>query len=69
MSQTPSRPARRTFLFAAGATAGATGAAALAAVALRDAAPPPSIDTTDKRDGAGYAESAHVRNYYRTTRI
>jgi len=66
MSDAVSRKSRRNFLLAATA-GGAAGAAALAA--RRTPAPAASAATGDKRSGAGYAESAHVRNYYRTAKV
>jgi len=64
MSEAVSRKSRRNFLLAV--TAG--GAATAAAVVARKA---PTAATSDKskRSGAGYAESAHIRNYYRTTKV
>jgi hypothetical protein len=56
---------RRRFLFAlgaGGASAVALGAASKSAVACED--PPPSSDTQ-----AGYRETDHVRDYYRTAKI
>lgn len=58
---------RRRFLLALGA--GGAGAAAAAV-----AAAPAAIATPDKAvpaapDAAGYRETEHVRDYYRTTRI
>ena len=29
----------------------------------------PAATNTDKRRGKGYEETAHVRNYYRTTKV
>ena len=62
------RQSRRRFL----ATAGASGAAAIAAVGATVIQPLPATPeaaTDDKRQGKGYAESAHIRNYYRTAQI
>ena len=59
---------RRSFLLTLGA--GGVGAAAVVVGASRAA--PEAVQQavkTDGETGQGYAESAHVRNYYRTTRI
>jgi hypothetical protein len=48
------------------ATAG--GVATAAAVVARKA-PTAAPDKSSKRAGAGYAESAHIRNYYRTAKV
>jgi hypothetical protein len=32
-------------------------------------APTAAAPDKSKRTGAGYAESAHIRNYYRTTKV
>jgi len=56
---------RRNFLLTVGA-GGAAGAAALVAKKpARDAA----ADASDKRATSGYKVSAHVENYYRTTKV
>lgn len=57
---------RRNFLLAVGAGSAAT-AAAIATRTAEVAAPAPGGE--NKKHGKGYEESAHVRNYYRTTRI
>jgi shikimate 5-dehydrogenase len=59
---------RRTFLLAVGAGGAATAAAIAAKVA------PPRLGavvegTPDARSGKGYEETAHIRNYYRTTKV
>ena len=64
MSQSVSRKSRRNFLLAVTAGGAATAAAVVARKAPTSAAPDKS-----RRAGAGYAESAHIRNYYRTTRV
>lgn len=57
---------RRNFLLAAGAG----GVATAAAIAGKVVPQPESAATgTDKRRGKGYEETAHVRNYYRTTLV
>lgn len=59
---------RRSFLL----TLGAGGAGAAAVVVGVTRAAPEALQQAVKADdekGQGYAESAHVRNYYRTTRV
>ena len=59
------RHSRRNFLIAAGAT----GAAAVAAIGAKTA---PQPTGTSKKEGAkrsGYELTEHVRNYYRTTLV
>ena len=57
---------RRNFLLAVGAG----GAAGAAAVATKIMPPTPSRSPApEKRSGKGYQETAHVRNYYRTTQV
>ena len=58
---------RRSFLL----TLGAGGAGAAAVVVGASGVAPQALQQVVKADagkGQGYAESAHVRNYYRTTR-
>ena len=57
---------RRNFLIAVGAGSTATVAAVVGKVVSR---PEPAAKNTDKRRGKGYEETAHVRNYYRTTQV
>lgn len=64
MSET--KLSRRNFLLVVGA-GGAAGAAAVVAKAVPRARPVAA--TGDKRMGKGYQVSAHVRNYYRTTKV
>lgn len=64
MSET--KLSRRNFLLTVGAS-GAAGAATLAAKALPQAQPLAAREP--KRRAAGYQESAHIRNYYRTAKI
>jgi hypothetical protein len=66
MSENKTKLSRRNFLLAVGA-GGAAGAAAMVATAVpkTQAAAAP----LDKRSSAGYQASAHVRNYYRTTKV
>lgn len=66
MKDTQAKHSRRDFLIAVGAGGAATAAAVAAKVA---STPPPSRSGDDKRRGAGYEETAHVRNYYRTTQV
>lgn len=57
---------RRNFLLAVGA-GGAVTAAAVAGKVVSQ--PEASKAGGEKRRGAGYQETAHVRNYYRTTKV
>ena len=60
------KTSRRNFLLAVGAG----GAATAAAVAARGTvAAKPAVRTESARQDKGYEETAHVRNYYRTTRV
>jgi shikimate 5-dehydrogenase len=63
----PKKPAlsRRNFLL----TVGAGGAAAAAVVAGKKAPAPDAPASADKRATSGYQASAHVNNYYRTTKV
>jgi shikimate 5-dehydrogenase len=65
MSQKKPVLSRRNFLLTVGA-GGAAGAAALVAKQAGTGAVP---DATDKRATSGYKVSAHVENYYRTTKV
>jgi hypothetical protein len=60
------KPSRRTFLLALG-VGGA--AAVVAAAATKKPAAARSVSGHDKRAIRGYQASAHVTNYYRTTKI
>ena len=64
MSDAVSRKSRRNFLLAA-----AAGGAATAAAVVAQKAPTATAPDNSKRNGAGYAESAHIRNYYRTAKV
>jgi len=66
MSEPTRRPSRRRFLLAMGAG----GAATAAAIVGKNAPHTPQV-TTDagKRATRGYRASAHVNNYYRTTKV
>ena len=66
MSQKKSILSRRNFLL----TIGAGGVATAAAVATKNLQQSPGAkDQNSKRATAGYSESAHIRNYYRTTKV
>ena len=66
MSQKKSILSRRNFLL----TIGAGGVATAAAVATNNTQQSSAARTRNaKRATAGYSESAHVRNYYRTTKV
>jgi len=58
---------RRTFLLAVGAG----GAATAAAIAAKVTPPQRKAEArgTDGKSGKGYQETAHIRNYYRTTQV
>ena len=64
MSQKKAVLSRRNFLFTVGA-----GGAATAAAIVGSKASAPALDKTDKRATAGYKVSAHIDNYYRTTKV
>jgi len=64
MSEAVSRKSRRNFLLAVTA-----GGAATAAAVITQKAPDAAAPGKSKRSGAGYAESTHIRNYYRTTKV
>ena len=66
MNEKSSKLSRRAFLLSVGA-GGAAGAAALVAKQKAPAATQSSADA--KRDKRGYQETAHVKNYYRTTQV
>lgn len=65
MNQQAKRLSRRTFLLAA--TAGS--AATAAAIVGKAAAPEQPSTANDKRATRGYQASAHVHNYYRSTKV
>jgi hypothetical protein len=60
-----SRHSRRNFLIAAGAT----GAAAVAAIGAKTAPQPAGTLQKEGGKGSGYKLTDHVRNYYRTTLV
>ena len=65
MSQRKSILSRRNFLL----TIGAGGVATAAATVATNKTQQQSTRAKDKRATAGYVETAHVRNYYRTTKV
>jgi len=65
MSEQKSILSRRKFLLTVGAGGVATAAAT---VATTNTQPQPTR-AKDKRATAGYRETAHIRNYYRTTKV
>jgi nitrous oxide reductase len=66
-NETKSRLSRRNFLLAVGAGGAATAAAIATRVIATDE--PRAVASSDKRRGKGYRETAHVRNYYNTTKV
>ena len=64
MKSTQAKHSRRNFLIAVGAGAGAAATAAAVAGKVVSAPQPAAADR-----GKGYEETAHVRNYYRTTQV
>ncbi len=66
MNERSSRLSRRHFLLAASAGGAATAAAI---VAQKSAPASGSPASKDKRAAAGYAETDHVRDYYRTAKV
>ena len=66
MSQGQTKLSRRNFLFAVGA-----GSAASAAAIVAKTVPQvqPAVTADDKKKTRGYQTSAHIRNYYRTTKV
>ena len=64
MSERNQRLSRRNFLLTLGA-----GGTAAAATLLAKNSPQPAATAQAKRGASGYQESAHVRNYYRTTKV
>ena len=66
MSQGKTKLSRRNFLFVVGA-GGAASAAAIVAKTVPQAQPATTGD--DKKKTRGYHDSAHIRNYYRTTKV
>jgi hypothetical protein len=66
MSQGKPILSRRKFLLTVGAGGVATAAATVATTNSQQST---REKDKDKRAGAGYSESAHIRNYYRTTKV
>ena len=66
MSERTKKLSRRNFLLAASAGGVATAAAM---VASQPKSSKPSPTSNDKRATQGYQASAHVNNYYRTTKV
>ena len=66
MSQGQTKLSRRNFLLAVGA-GGAASAAAIVAKTAPQARP--VATGGDKKSTTGYHASAHIRNYYRTTKV
>ncbi len=66
MSDNKSKLQRRHFLLTVGAGAAATAAVIAGTPSVTTQA---SGSADDKRRGKGYKETAHVRNYYRTTQV
>lgn len=60
---------RRGFLLALSAGGASAGAVAVSALPGVAAANPSASTSAASADGAGYRESEHVRDYYRTARI
>jgi len=66
VSETKARLSRRNFLL----TVGAGSAATAAAIVTKSTSPGGATNLKDKRATRGYqAESGHVNNYYRTTKV
>jgi hypothetical protein len=65
MSQKKAVLSRRNFLL----TVGAGSAATVAAVVSKTAPAPTTAAGKDKRATRGYQATAHVTNYYRTTKV
>jgi hypothetical protein len=59
------RRSRRNFLIAAGAT----GAAAVAAIGAKTAPQPAAASQKEGGKGPGYQLTEHIRSYYRTTLV
>ena len=65
MTERTKKLSRRNFLL----TLSAGGAATAAAVMATKAPPSKPALSSDKRATRGYQETAHVSNYYRTTKV
>ena len=68
MSKSQATPSRRGFVLGA-ATAGAITAAAVVMKTAPDAATPVAETPPKPERGGGYRLSAHVQQYYKTTRL
>ncbi len=66
MRENKTKLSRRNFLLAVGAS-GAAGAAAVVATAMPQTQA--VVAAVDKKSTTGYQASAHIRNYYRTTKV
>ena len=65
MGQKKAVLSRRNFLL----TVGAGGAATAAAIVGKNSSAPAASGSKDKRATSGYKVSAHIENYYRTTKV
>jgi len=66
MTEKKAKLSRRNFLV----TLGAGGAATAAAIVAKNQTPASQTTSKDKRATVGYqADSGHVNNYYRTTKV
>lgn len=65
MNEKNSKLSRRNFLLSVG-LGSAAGAAVMVA---KQAQVPVAADASAKPDARGYQDSAHVQNYYRTTKV
>jgi len=65
MSERTRRLSRRNFLL----TVGAGGAATAAAIVAKTSPTAPAAPDRSKRATQGYAESQHMRDYYRTAKV
>ena len=63
------KTSRRTFLLAVGAGGAATAAAIAIAAKVAPQQRVSADPAQDKKSGKGYQETAHIRNYYRTTEV
>ena len=66
MNERTKKLSRRNFLLTLGAGGAATAAAVVASKAPNTK---PARATPDKRATRGYQETAHINNYYRTTKV
>ena len=65
MTTSKTKLSRRNFLLAVGAG----GTAAAAAIVAKSGAPAAAVPADGKSSTRGYQVSAHIRNYYRTTKV